>query len=164
MPNVYLRGHFIRKLLCGHRETGTHTYAQLTENALTGSLNTHTQNRFTALFPGPSGWAGARRNFLLDFYGAGKDNNGKHTDHPVGRHCFQTNLCHPHIFIYAGCPSYRGPPTSSWLGTGTKYAGSQWHGTQWLDHWIDQWKVVNGSDVFMMVQSEPVIWSDLQLA
>jgi len=29
-------------------------------------------NHFTALFPGPPGWAGARRE-LLDFYGARED-------------------------------------------------------------------------------------------
>jgi len=56
-------------------------------------------NRFMALFPGPSGWAGARRrsnllapaqpggprrrNLLLDFYGAREDNGDGHTDHPI---------------------------------------------------------------------------------
>jgi len=38
-------------------------------------LNTHTtphHNRFTALFPGPPWWAGARRE-LLDFYGTSED-------------------------------------------------------------------------------------------
>jgi len=34
-------------------------------------------NRFTALFPGPSGWAGARRE-LLDFMVQGKINRGRH--------------------------------------------------------------------------------------
>jgi len=32
----------------------------------------HHHNRFTALFPGPPWWAGARRE-LLDFYGARED-------------------------------------------------------------------------------------------
>jgi len=61
----------------------------------------HHHNRFTALFPGPSGWAGARRE-LLDFMVQGKINGGRHTDHPVGRHSIQTNQCllppSPHIF------------------------------------------------------------------
>jgi len=51
-------------------------------------------NRFTALFPGPPGWAGARRE-LLDFMVQGKINRGKHTDHPAGRHSIQTNQCPP---------------------------------------------------------------------
>jgi len=40
---------------------------------------TITHNRFTALFPGPSGWAGARRE-LLDFMVQWEIN----TDHPAG--------------------------------------------------------------------------------
>jgi len=41
----------------------------------------HTHNRFTALFPGPPGWASARRE-LLDFMVQGEINRGRHTDHP----------------------------------------------------------------------------------
>ena len=58
-------------------------------------------NHFTALFPGPPGWAGARRG-LLDFMVQGKINRGRHTDHPSGRHSIRTNQCpppsSPHIF------------------------------------------------------------------
>jgi len=54
----------------------------------------HTHNRFTALFPGPPGWAGARRE-LLDFMVQGKINRGRHTDHPAGRHSVRTNQCQP---------------------------------------------------------------------
>ena len=58
-------------------------------------------NRFTALIPGPPGWAGARRE-LLDFMVQGKINRGRHTDHPAGRHSIRTNQCppppSPHIF------------------------------------------------------------------
>ena len=43
------------------------------------------RNRFTALFPGPPGWAGARRK-LLDFMLQGNINRGRYTDHPAGRH------------------------------------------------------------------------------
>ena len=47
-------------------------------------------------------------------------------------HPIQTNwcphLCHPHHF-YAGFPSLHNPPSLSWLGTGTKYAGLH---TWWL--------------------------------
>jgi len=51
-------------------------------------------NRFTGLFPGPSGWAGARRE-LLDFMVQEKINRGRHTDHPAGRHYIGTNQCPP---------------------------------------------------------------------
>jgi len=51
-------------------------------------------NRFTALFPGSPGWAGARRE-LLNFIVQRKINRGRHTDHPTGRHSIQTNQCPP---------------------------------------------------------------------
>jgi len=51
-------------------------------------------NRFTALFPGLPGWAGARRE-LLDFMVQGKINRGRHTNHPAGRHSIRTNQCPP---------------------------------------------------------------------
>jgi len=44
---------------------------------------------FYGLFPGPPGWAGARRE-LLDFMVQGKINRGRHTDHPAGRHSIQS--------------------------------------------------------------------------
>jgi len=57
-------------------------------------------NRFTALLPGPPGWAGARRE-LLDFMVQGKINRSRHTDHPARRHSIRTNQCpsppSPHI-------------------------------------------------------------------
>ena len=53
----------------------------------------HTQP-FKALFPGPPGLAGARRE-LLDFMVQGKINRGRHTDHPAGRHSIRTNQCPP---------------------------------------------------------------------
>ena len=53
-----------------------------------------THNRFTALFPGPPGWTGARRE-LLDFMVQGKINRGRHTDHPDRRHSIRTNYCPP---------------------------------------------------------------------
>jgi len=70
-------------------------------------------NRFTALFPGPSGWAGARRE-LLDFMVQGEINTGRHTDHPAERHSIRINQCPPPpspYFLQAGCPSCR--PTNS---------------------------------------------------
>jgi len=45
-------------------------------------------------FPGPPGWAGARRE-VLDFMEQGKINKGRHTDHPAGRHSIWTNQCRP---------------------------------------------------------------------
>ena len=52
--------------------------------------HTHKHNRFTALFPGPSGWASARWE-LLDFMVQGKIN----TDHLAGRHSIRTKQCPP---------------------------------------------------------------------
>jgi len=46
-----------------------------------GNGNIH--NRFMALFPGPPGWAGARRE-LLDVMVQGKINRGRRADHPAG--------------------------------------------------------------------------------
>ena len=64
---------------------------------------------FYGPFPGPPGWAGARRE-LLDFMVQGKINRGRHTDHPAGRHSIRTNQCPPPpspIFLHARCPSCR---------------------------------------------------------
>ena len=57
-------------------------------------IQQHNNNRFTALFPGPPRWAGARRE-LLDFMVQGEINRGRHTDHPAGRHSIRTNQCPP---------------------------------------------------------------------
>jgi len=51
-------------------------------------------NRFTTLFLGSPGWAGARRE-LLDFMVQGKINRGRHTYHPAGHHSIWTNQCPP---------------------------------------------------------------------
>jgi len=55
------------------------------------TTTTH-HNHFTALFPGPPRWAGARRE-LLNFMVHGKIDRGRHTDHPAGCHSIQTNQC-----------------------------------------------------------------------
>ena len=75
--------------------------------------NHHHNHHFTALFPGPPGWASARRE-LLDFMVQGKINRGRHTDHPAWRHSIRTNQCplhQPPHFLHSGCPSCR--PTNS---------------------------------------------------
>jgi len=86
-------------------------YRPCTQIAMTFSMMMHfnplkpTQpphhNRFTALFLGPPGWAGARRE-LLDFIVQGEIYRGRHTDHPAGCHSIRTNQCpsppSPHIF------------------------------------------------------------------
>ena len=51
-------------------------------------------NHFMALYPGPPGWAGARKE-LLDFMVQGKINRDRHTDHPAGHHSIRTNQCPP---------------------------------------------------------------------
>jgi len=43
----------------------------------TYKTHTHTHNRFMALFLGLPGWAGARRNLLLDFMVQGEIVTGK---------------------------------------------------------------------------------------
>ena len=58
------------------------------------TTSTHHHNRYMALFPGPPGWAGTRRE-PLDFVVQGKINRGRHTDHPAGRHSIQTKQCLP---------------------------------------------------------------------
>jgi len=103
--------HKINKLFCIH---GKRLSPENNVN-LFNVLHHHTthHNRFTALFPGPPGSVGARRE-LLDFMVQGKINRGRHTDHPAGRHFIRTNQCppppSPH-FLQAGCPSCH--PTNS---------------------------------------------------
>ena len=67
----------------------------------------HHHNRFTALFPGPPGWASAIRE-LLAFIVQRKVNRGRHTDHPAGRHSIRTNHCppppSPHSFFTGRMP------------------------------------------------------------
>ena len=77
----------------------------LTQTFYNNSITPH-HNRFTALFLGLPGWAGARRK-LLDFMVQGKINRGRHTDHPAGCHSIRTNQCPPPSphFLQAGCPS-----------------------------------------------------------
>jgi len=72
----------------------------------------HHHNRFTALFPGPPGQAGARRE-LLDFMVQGEINRGRHTDHLAGATSSGLTSAQLHLpyFLQAGCPSCR--PTNS---------------------------------------------------
>ena len=71
--------------------------------------HTNTHKHFTALFPGPPRWAGARRE-LLDFMVQGKINRGRHTGYPAGCHCIRIKQCppppSPNFFVQARCPSY----------------------------------------------------------
>ena len=73
------------------------------------------------------------RDLLLDFFGAREDNRGRYNDHPAGCHSIHTNQrpTSINLHFYARCPSCHNPPTLSWLGTGTKYAGlhTQWRGS-----------------------------------
>jgi len=56
--------------------------------------STPTPQLFYGPFPGPPGWAGARRE-LLDFMLQWKINRGRRTDRLAGRHSIQTNQCPP---------------------------------------------------------------------
>jgi len=58
---------------------------------VTVTVPAHHNNRFTALFLGPPGSAGARRKLLLDFMVLGMITRGRHTDNPGERHSIQTN-------------------------------------------------------------------------
>ena len=84
-----------------------------------GTTTTPHHNRFMALFLGPPGWAGARRE-LLDCMVQGEINRGRHTDHLAGRHSIQTNQCPPppssHI-LQAGCPSCHQPTVKALKAT-----------------------------------------------
>jgi len=44
------------------------------------AAESHHHNRFTALFPGPAGWASASWKLLLDFVVLGRITRGRHTD------------------------------------------------------------------------------------
>jgi len=83
-------------------------------------VSTHTQP-FLALFPGLPGWAGARRNLLLDFMVPREDNRGRHTNNPAGHHSIPTNQRATSVIphFYAVCLSCYNPPNLSWLATGT---------------------------------------------
>ena len=88
-------------------EGGCSDYTQLMTFLLNGRRHTPriwTQqqppphhNHVMALFPGPPGWASARRE-LLDFMVQGKINRGRHTDHPDGRYSIRTKQCPPPSF------------------------------------------------------------------
>ena len=83
---VFVRKHF-KQLLCSVFLIFLQRFYQL-------GLLIHHHNRFTALFPGPSGWAGARRE-LLDFVVQGKINRGRYTNNPARHHSIRTNHCQP---------------------------------------------------------------------
>jgi len=89
-------------------------HAFTNQKKCTTTQTTPHHNRFMALFPGPPGWAGARRE-LLDFKVQGKINRGSHTDHPDGCHSIRTSNQCPlppsPSFLWAECPSCR--PTNS---------------------------------------------------
>jgi len=82
-----------------------HVSASTVWNLLLDNHNHHHHhNRFMDLFPGPPGWAGARRE-LLDFMVQRKINRGRHTGHPAGCNSIRTNQCPP-------------PPSSAFFFTG----------------------------------------------
>ena len=59
-------------------------------------------SHFTALFLGPTGWAGARRKLLLD-YVLGRITRVRHTNNPGGCHSIRTNqqctfINRPHFY------------------------------------------------------------------
>jgi len=89
-----ITGKIIRTVLC------CVVYNSDMHNAQHNDMHTrpshHHHNRFMALFPGPPGWAGARRE-LLDFMVQGEINRGRHTDHPTGRHSIRTTLTNAHL-------------------------------------------------------------------
>ena len=80
----------------------------------------HNHNRFTALFPGPPGWAGARRKLLLDFMVLGRQEADTPTIQVGATPSGPISNPPPSISpFYPGCPSCRNPPNISWLGANT---------------------------------------------
>jgi len=71
-----------------------YVYAVISVNTLHAYPPPTTPQPFYGPFPGPPGWAGARRE-LLDFMVQGKINRGRHFVHPAGHHSIQTNQCPP---------------------------------------------------------------------
>jgi len=109
--NYYASAYNRRKQL-SHRKTKLNQIQQNTRINLNQTIHL---NCFTALFPGPHGWASARRE-RLDFMVQGKINRDRHTDHPAGRHSIRINQSppppsqpppSPPFFLQAGCPSCR---------------------------------------------------------
>jgi len=107
-----------------------HYYPTFITHCTVNQSNTHTYtcNCFKALFLGLPGRAGSRRDLRLDFRMHGKITEADTSTIRVG--ATPSGLITAHLHFYAGCPSYHNPPTLSWLGTGTKYAGlhPQWRG------------------------------------
>jgi len=99
-------------------------------------------NRFTALFPGPPGWAGARSE-LLDFIVQEKINRGRHTDHPAGRHSIQTNQRPPPpSLIVAHTRQFTShfPSDPSWAVDSEQWLTQTYVVNHWcsvlLSHWL----------------------------
>jgi len=107
-----------------------HHKLQPTSGKLRVKMHMQTHSHFTTLSPGLSGWASARRNLLLDFVVQGKITEAYTPTIWLGatpsRLISNPRPSSPHFL--ARCPSCHSPSTSSWLGTGTKYAGLH---TQW---------------------------------
>jgi len=112
--------------------------ADPTSQSVDTTQHTH-HNRFTVLFPGLPGWAGARRE-LLDFMVQGKINRGRHTDNPAGRHSIWTNQCLPSpspIFYRPDALPATQPTVSQhwrqvcWYITVKSLTNSHWQCMQW---------------------------------
>ena len=83
---------------------------------------TTTTTTVYGLFPGPCGWASARRKLLLDFMVLERIKRGRYTDNLGGCHFIRTNQQFTSInprHFYIRCPSCHNPSNLSWLGTGT---------------------------------------------
>jgi len=74
--------------------TSTQGTVTKTNNVIFSTTTTTTPRQFYSPFPGPPGWAVARRE-LLDFTVPGKINRGRHIDNPDGHHSIRTNQCPP---------------------------------------------------------------------
>jgi len=117
---------------------------------------TNHRNHFMALFPGPPGWAGARRE-LLDFMVQGKINRGRHWPSgwaPLHPDQSMPTSTIPPIFWQAGCPSCR--PTNS--------VKAQMKMTKY--HWNSKWIGANCSTILMhyITQHHYIILNPVKLA
>jgi len=117
------------QFLCWHLSSISLVYLQLLQATFTH--NTHTNNHFTALIPGLPGWAGARRNHLLDSMVEGEISEADTLTIRLGAtpSGLISNPPPSSPIFYTGCPSSHNAADLSWLGTCNKYAGLH---TQWL--------------------------------
>jgi len=123
-------------------------------------------NHFTALSPGPPGWAGARRE-LLDFMVQGKINRGRHTDHLAGRHSIWTKQCPPpplpHIFYGPDAlPATQQTVSKNWTQFDYNEQTGKWKSCT-VDNKIERSGIhcLRGKSIWSVVWNLCAVWASL---